>query len=165
VKRRGPTKPKSSLGPVSDVLQITIDGENDVNLQDLRQEQMHKCSEHADSIGLECVLVSIKATVVWYLIKKDERMTLTLHDFWEGVASNVRQKYSAGKKDVGINLELIFGRDKTGIAPSALVAELPAAKISLTQTAKLKKEADERDRLRAGIVEQTKVLQMSRICK
>ncbi len=114
---------------------------------------------------LECVLVSIKATVVWYLIKKDERMTLTLHDFWEGVASNVRQKYSAGKKDVGINLELVFGRDKTGIAPSAPVAELPAAKISLTQTAKLKKEADERDRLRAGIVEQTKVLQMSRICK
>ena len=92
-------------------------------------------------------------------------MTLTLHDFWEGVASNVRQKYSAGKKDVGINLELIFGRDKTGIAPSALVAELSATKISLTQTAKLKKEVDERDRLRAGIVEQTKVLQMSRICK
>ncbi len=82
VKRRGPAKPKSSLslGPlrpfmnmtvkyeatliVSDVLQITIDGENDVNLQDLRQEQMHKCSEHADFIDLECVLVSIKAIVV-----------------------------------------------------------------------------------------------------
>jgi len=57
---------------VSDVLQITIDGENDVNLQDLHQEQMQKCSKHADFIGLECVLVSIKATVVWYLNRTDK---------------------------------------------------------------------------------------------
>ncbi len=82
VKRRESTKSKSSLSLeslrpfmnmtvkyevtliVSDVLQITIDGENDVNLQDLRQEQMHKCSEHVDFIDLECVLVSIKVIVV-----------------------------------------------------------------------------------------------------
>jgi len=82
MKRRESTKSKSSLSLeslrsfmnmtvkyevtliVSDVLQITIDDENDVNLQDLRQEQMHKCSEHVDFIDLECVLVSIKVIVV-----------------------------------------------------------------------------------------------------
>ncbi len=92
-------------------------------------------------------------------------MTLTLHDFWERVASNVWQKYSADKKNVNINLKLIFDHDKTDIASSALIAELSATKISLTQTAKLKKKVDEHDRLHADIVEQTKVLQMSRICK
>jgi len=80
MKRRESTKSKSSLESlrsfmnmtvkyevtliVSDVLQITIDDENDVNLQDLRQEQMHKCSEHVDFIDLKCVLVSIKVIVV-----------------------------------------------------------------------------------------------------
>ena len=150
---------------ISDVLQITINDKNNVNLQDLRQEQMHKCSEHVDFIDLKCVLVFIKVIVVWYLIKKNERMTLTLHDFWKKVASNVWQKYSAGKKNVDINLELVFDRDKTDIAPFAFVAELSATKISLTQTAKLKKKVDEHDRLHADIVEQTKVLQMSQICK
>ena len=150
---------------VNDILQITINDENDVNLQDLRQEQMHKCSEHVDFIDLKCVLAFIKVIVVWYLIKKNEWMTLTLHDFWKKVASNVQQKYSADKKNVDINLKLIFDRDKTDITSSALVAELSATKISLTQTAKLKKKVDERDRLHADIVEQTKVLQMSWICK
>ncbi len=117
---------------VNYVLQITIDNENDINLQDLRQEQMHKCSEHVDFIDLKCVLVFIKVIIVWYLIKKNERMTLTLHDFWERVASNVQQKYSADKKNVNINLKLIFDHNKTDIASSALVAELSATKISLT---------------------------------
>jgi len=49
---------------ISDVLQITIDDENDVNLQDLRQEQMHKCSEHVDFIDLKCVLVFIKVIII-----------------------------------------------------------------------------------------------------
>ncbi len=49
---------------VSDILQITIDDENDVNLQDLCQEQMHKCFEHVDFINLKCVLVFIKVIVV-----------------------------------------------------------------------------------------------------
>ncbi len=49
---------------INDVLQITIDDENDVNLQDLHQEQMHKCSEHVDSIDLKCMLISIKIIVV-----------------------------------------------------------------------------------------------------
>ncbi len=106
---------------VNDVLQITINDENDVNLQDLHQEQMHKCSEHVDFINLKCVLVFIKIIVIWYLIKKNERMTLTLHDFWKKVALNVQQKYSADKKNVDINLKLIFNHDKTDIASSALV--------------------------------------------
>ena len=92
-------------------------------------------------------------------------MILTLHDFWKKVASNVQQKYSADKKNVNINLELIFNCDKTDIASSALVTELSTMKISLTQTAKLKKKVNEHDWLRADIVEQTKVLQMSWICK
>ncbi len=92
-------------------------------------------------------------------------MTLTLHDFWKRVALNVRQKYSADKKNVNINLELIFNHNKTDIASSALIAELSAMKISLTQTAKLKKKVNEHDWLHADIVEQTKVLQMSWICK
>ena len=117
---------------VNDVLQITINDENDVNLQDLHQEQMHKCSEHVDFINLKCVLVFIKIIVIWYLIKKNERMILTLHDFWKKVALNVRQKYSADKKNVNINLKLIFDRNKTDITSSALVAELSATKISLT---------------------------------
>jgi len=150
---------------ISDVLQITINDENDVNLQDLHQEQMHKCSEHVDFINLECVLVFIKVIIVWYLIKKNERMILTLHDFWKKVALNVQQKYSADKKNVSINLKLIFDRDKTDITSSALVAELSATKILLTQTAKLKKKVNEHDQLRADIVEKTKVLQMSWICK
>ncbi len=150
---------------ISDVLQITINDKNNVNLQDLRQEQMHKCSEHVDFIDLECVLVFIKVIIVWYLIKKNEWMTLTLHDFWKKVALNVQQKYSADKKNVSINLELIFDCNKTDIASSALVAELSATKISLTQTAKLKKKVNEHDQLRANIVKQTKVLQMSWICK
>ncbi len=150
---------------INDVLQITIDDENDVNLQDLRQEQMHKCSEHVDFIDLKCVLVFIKVIVIWYLIKKNEWMTLTLHDFWERVASNVRQKYSTNKKNININLKLIFNHDKIDITSSALIAELSATKISLTQTAKLKKKVNECDRLRADIVEQMKVLQMSWICK
>jgi hypothetical protein len=49
---------------VNYVLQITIDNENDINLQDLRQEQMHKCSEHVDFIDLKCVLVFIKVIIV-----------------------------------------------------------------------------------------------------
>jgi len=49
---------------VNDVLQITINDENDVNLQDLHQEQMHKCSEHVDFINLNCVLVFIKIIVI-----------------------------------------------------------------------------------------------------
>ncbi len=106
---------------VNDVLQITINDENDVNLQDLHQEQMHKCSEHVDFINLKCVLVFIKIIVIWYLIKKNERMILTLHDFWKKVALNVQQKYSADKKNVDINLKLIFNHDKTDIASSALV--------------------------------------------
>ncbi len=183
MKRRESTKSKSSLSLeslrsfmnmtvkyevtliVSDVLQIIIDDENDVNLQDLRQEQMYKCSEHVDFIDLECVLVFIKVIIVWYLIKKNEWMTLTLHDFWEKVASNVQQKYSTDKKNVDINLKLIFNHDKIDITSSALVAELSATKISLTQTAKLKKKVNEHDRLHADIVEQMKVLQMSWICK
>ncbi len=75
------------------------------------------------------------------------------------------QKYSADKKNVNINLKLIFDRDKTNIASSALVTELLATKISLTQTTKLKKKVNEHDRLHADIVEQMKVLQMSWICK
>ncbi len=150
MKRRESTKSKSSLSLeslrsfmnmtvkyevtliINDILQITIDDENDVNLQDLHQEQMHKCSEHVDFIDLECVLVFIKVIVIWYLIKKNERMILTLHDFWKKVALNVRQKYSADKKNVNINLKLIFDRNKTDITSSALVAELSATKISLT---------------------------------
>jgi len=58
---------------------------------------------------------------------------------------NVRQKYSADKKNVNINLELIFNHNKTDIASSALIAELSAMKISLTQTAKLKKKVNEHD--------------------
>ena len=183
MKRRESTKSKSSLSLellrsfmnmtvkyevtfiINDVLQITIDDENDVNLQDLRQEQMHKCSEHVDFINLECVLIFIKVIIVWYLIKKNEQMTLTLHDFWKKVALNVWQKYLADKKNVNINLKLIFDHDKTDITSSALVAELSATKISLTQTAKLKKKVNEHDQLRANIVKQTKVLQMSWICK
>ncbi len=49
---------------ISDVLQITIDDENDVNLQDLHQEQMHKYFEHVDFIDLECVLVFIKVIII-----------------------------------------------------------------------------------------------------
>ncbi len=49
---------------ISDVLQITIDDENDINLQDLRQEQMHKCSEYVDFIDLKCVLISIKVIII-----------------------------------------------------------------------------------------------------
>jgi len=49
---------------VNDVLQITIDDENNVNLQDLRQEQMHKCSEHVDFINLKCMLISIKIIII-----------------------------------------------------------------------------------------------------
>ena len=82
MKRRESTKSKSSLSLeslrsfmnmtvkykviliINDVLQITIDDENDVNLQDLHQEQMHKCSEHVDFIDLECVLVFIKVIVI-----------------------------------------------------------------------------------------------------
>ena len=146
---------------INDILQITIDDENDVNLQDLHQEQMHKCFEHVDFIDLKCVLVFIKIIIVWYLIKKNEWMILTLHDFWKKVASNVWQKYSADKKNVNINLKFIFDRDKTDIASSTLIAELSATKISLTQTAKLKKKVDEHDQLHADIVEQIKVLQMS----
>jgi len=154
---------------ISDVLQITINDENDVNLQDLRQEQMHKCSEHVDFIDLKCVLVFIKVIIIWYLIKKNEWMILTLHDFWEKVTSNIWQKYSADKKNVNINLELIFDHDKIDITSSALIIELSATKISFTQTAKLKaklkKKVNEYDRLHADIVEQMKVLQMSWICK
>ena len=72
-------------------------------------------------------------------------MILTLHDFWEKVTSNIRQKYSADKKNVNINLKLIFNRDKTDIAFSALIAELLAMKISFIQTAKLKKKVNECD--------------------
>ncbi len=37
---------------INDILQITIDDENDVNLQDLRQEQMHKCFEYVDFVTI-----------------------------------------------------------------------------------------------------------------
>ncbi len=92
-------------------------------------------------------------------------MILTLHDFWEKVALNIWQKYSANKKNVNINLKLIFNHDKTDIASFAFITELSATKISLIQTAKLKKKVNEHDQLRANIVEQMKVLQMSWICK
>ncbi len=49
---------------INDVLQITIDDENDVNLQDLHQEQMHKCSEHVDFINLKCMLIFIKIIII-----------------------------------------------------------------------------------------------------
>jgi len=49
---------------INDILQITINDENDVNLQDLRQEQMHKCFEYVNFINLECVLVFIKIIVI-----------------------------------------------------------------------------------------------------
>ncbi len=150
---------------ISDVLQITINNENDVNLQDLHQEQMHKCSEYVNFINLKCMLVFIKIIIIWYLIKKNERMILTLHNFWERVALNIWQKYSADKKNVNINLKLIFNHDKIDITSSALIAELSAMKISLTQTAKLKKKVDEHDQLHADIVKQMKVLQMNWICK
>jgi len=53
---------------------------------------------------------------------------------------NVQQKYSIDKKNVNINLKLIFNHDKIDIASSALIAELSMMKISLTQTMKLKKK-------------------------
>jgi hypothetical protein len=46
------------------VLQITINDENDINLQDLHQEQMHKCFEHVDFIDLKCVLIFIKIIII-----------------------------------------------------------------------------------------------------
>ncbi len=49
---------------ISNILQITINDKNDVNLQDLHQEQMHKCSEHVDFIDLECMLVFIKVIII-----------------------------------------------------------------------------------------------------
>jgi len=49
---------------INDVLQITINDENDINLQDLHQEQMHKCSEHVDFIDLKYVLVFIKVIII-----------------------------------------------------------------------------------------------------
>ncbi len=49
---------------ISDVLQITINNENDVNLQDLHQEQMHKCSEYVNFINLKCMLVFIKIIII-----------------------------------------------------------------------------------------------------
>ena len=72
-------------------------------------------------------------------------MILTLHDFWKKVTSNIQQKYSADKKNVNINLKLIFDRDKIDIASSTLIAKLSVMKISLTQTAKLKKKVNEHD--------------------
>ncbi len=130
---------------INDILQITINDENDVNLQDLHQEQMHKCFKHVDFIDLKCMLIFIKVIIIWYLIKKNEWMILTLHDFWKKVTSNIQQKYSADKKNVNINLKLIFDRDKIDIASSTLIAKLSVMKISLTQTAKLKKKVNEHD--------------------
>jgi len=49
---------------INDVLQIIINDENNVNLQDLCQEQMHKCSEHVDFINLKCMLVFIKVIII-----------------------------------------------------------------------------------------------------
>jgi len=49
---------------ISDILQITIDDENNINLQDLYQKQMHKCFEHIDFIDLECMLVFIKIIII-----------------------------------------------------------------------------------------------------
>jgi len=49
---------------INDILQITINDENDVNLQDLYQEQRHKCFKHVDFINLECVLIFIKVIVI-----------------------------------------------------------------------------------------------------
>ncbi len=92
-------------------------------------------------------------------------MILTLHNFWKKVTSNVWQKYLIDKKNVNINLKLIFDYNKIDITSSALIAELSATKISLIQTAKLKKKIDEHDQLHANIVKQIKVLQMSWICK
>jgi len=71
---------------------------------------------------------------------------------------NIQQKYSADKKNVDINLKLIFDCNKTDITSSALIAELSVTKISLTQTMKLKKKVNERDRLCINIVKQMKVL-------
>jgi len=144
---------------INDVLQITINDENNVNLQDLHQKQMHKCSEHVDFINLKCVLIFIKIIIVWYLIKKNEWMILTLHNFWKRVALNIQQKYSTNKKNVNINLKLIFDHNKINITSSTFVAELSAMKISFTQTVKLKKKVNEHDWLCANIVKQMKVLQ------
>ncbi len=126
---------------------------------------MHKYFEHVDFINLKCVLIFIKIIIIWYLIKKNEWMILTLHDFWKRVTSNIWQKYSTNKKNVSINLKLIFNHDKIDIAFSTFITELSATKILLTQTAKLKKKVNEHDWLHINIVKQMKVLQMSWICK
>ncbi len=49
---------------INDILQITINDENDINLQDLHQEQMHKYFEHVDFINLKYVLVFIKIIII-----------------------------------------------------------------------------------------------------
>ena len=117
---------------INDILQITINDENDINLQDLHQEQMHKYFEHVDFINLKYVLVFIKIIIIWYLIKKNEWMILTLHNFWKKVALNIQQKYSINKKNVDINLKLIFDHDNIDITSSALIIEFSAMKISFT---------------------------------
>ncbi len=150
---------------INDILQITINDEDNVNFQDLHQEQMHKCSEHVNFIDMKCVLIFIKVIIIWYLIKKNEWMTLTLHDFWKKVTLNIQQKYSTDKKNVNINLKLIFDHDKIDITSSAFITKLSMMKISFTQTMKLKKKVNEHDQLHANIVKQMKVLQMNWIYK
>ncbi len=59
-------------------------------------------------------------------------MILTLHNFWKRVALNIQQKYSINKKNVNINLKLIFDCNIINIASSTLIIEFSAIKISLT---------------------------------
>ncbi len=72
-------------------------------------------------------------------------MILTLYNFWKKVALNIQQKYSTNKKNVNINLKLIFDHNKIDIISSTFIIKLSVIKISLTQTAKLKKKVNEYD--------------------
>ncbi len=57
-------------------------------------------------------------------------MTLTLHDFWKRVTLNIQQKYLINKKNVNINLKLIFNHNKIDIIFSMFIIKLWMTKIS-----------------------------------
>ena len=149
-----------------EVLQcVNDDLTSGLDLELLSFRQKTRAKSWADGKGLACFRVSVTASVTWANMKEEERFVtyLTLSDTWQEVASTVRAKFNAGKKNLGVHLVYQYGRAQNGEIPVE-PAPAVAAKAPATQTARLEKERVEREGLRGSEHNRAKMLMKELLC-
>ena len=89
------------------------DDESSIDFDVITFDQQRRARQYSSSKGFSCHLISITAVVVWPATKKSEEFATPLRDSsgaWNNVALTLRSKFVAEKRDLGVRLTYIYGR-------------------------------------------------------